>query len=32
MKKRLIKTVELRFFEDDQSGNYGLTHKETQLY
>lgn len=28
--KRLIKTVDLRFFQDDATGDYGLCHKDTQ--
>lgn len=28
--KRLVKTVELSFFNDDATGEYGLTHKDTQ--
>lgn len=28
--KRLIKTVELSFFQDDANGEYGLCHKDTQ--
>ena len=27
--KRLVKTVELVFFQDDANGEYGLAHKET---
>jgi hypothetical protein len=29
MHKRLIKTVSLRFFEDDATGEWGLTHSDT---
>jgi hypothetical protein len=28
--KRLVKTVELSFFNDDATGEWGLTHKDTQ--
>jgi hypothetical protein len=28
--KRLFKTVELSFFQDDANGEWGLTHKDTQ--
>lgn len=26
---RKVKEIDLRFFEDDQTGEYGLAHKET---
>jgi hypothetical protein len=29
MKKKLIRTVDLRFFQDDANGKWGVTHKET---
>ncbi len=28
-RRRLVRTVNLRFFQDDASGEYGLAHKET---
>src|SRR4051812_49426606 len=28
-KKKLVRTVDLRFFQDDANGEWGVTHKET---
>lgn len=30
MKRRLIKTVKLKFFQDNATGDFGLTHHDTQ--